>query len=677
MFKNLSIRWKMLLLVAFSSLILLAVGLFAEQQMASIGKEIEEITKEDIPLSNAIAKVTVHQLEQAINLERAIRFAEEMRAHPEARPHYDSANDRFHELAKKVDKEILEAHAQAEHAVAAATSDATKAEFERVRDALAKIAEEHKTYDKHADETLAMLEAGDLEEARAMALALEDEQDAFDRELEELLFEVEAFTAQSAQTALDHEHFAEAAIWVALAVGVSLITVVGIFIVQLIVRPLHRAVDTLDALAQGDTSVEVTYESRDEIGRLAKAIETLRLEMISLDEMKATEATRELEAKATLKRQMLDLSDALDQQVRVSVGIIQDKASSMRGLADEMNQSAQKVSVENAAVRSAAENTAFNVQTVASAAEQMSGSVSEIGRQVDRSTEITESAVEEANSSNEKVKSLTKAAEEIEAIVTLINEIAEQTNLLALNATIEAARAGEAGKGFAVVASEVKSLANQTGKATEQIGQQIAAIQSATGDAVTAIKNIGDTVKEVSEITSHIATAVKEQSEATQEIARSAQEAATGTDEVSNSITQVSNASEQSGNLANAVRRDAEDVDASVDSLQQELTQILRQSTAGNRRQYERAAGPIDARVFASERWMDCTVKNLSAGGSELTALEGVAKGDTVKLELPGFGEVPGQVVRVTEISCAIQFDIDDEARAKLDQYKETAPRAA
>ena len=158
MLTNLSIRWKMLLLVAFSGLILLAVGLFAEQQMASIGKELEEITKEDIPLSNAIAKVTVHQLEQAINLERAIRFAEEMRTHPEARPRYDSANDRFHELAKKVDKEILEAHAQAEHAVAAAATDATKAEFERVRDTLAKIAEGHKAYDKHADETLAIAE---------------------------------------------------------------------------------------------------------------------------------------------------------------------------------------------------------------------------------------------------------------------------------------------------------------------------------------------------------------------------------------------------------------------------------------------------------------------------------------------------------------------------------------
>ena len=89
----------------------------------------------------------------------------------------------------------------------------------------------------------------------------------------------------------------------------------------------------------------------------------------------------------------------------------------------------------------------------------------------------------------------------------LINSIASQTNLPALNATIEAARAGEAGKGFAVVASEVKNLANQTSKATEEIGAQIADMQQVTHHVVDAIETIGGTIAEISTIAAAIASA--------------------------------------------------------------------------------------------------------------------------------------------------------------------------
>ena len=179
--------------------------------------------------------------------------------------------------------------------------------------------------------------------------------------------------------------------------------------------------------------------------------------------------------------------------------------------------------------------------------------MAEIGRQVTHSSQVADDAVVKAGQTTEMVSSLASAAEKIGDVLRLIGAIASQTNLLALNATIEAARAGEAGRGFAVVASEVKELASQTAKATEEIAGQVTAIQAATGDCVTAIGGISDTIREISGIATTIAAAVEEQDSATREIARSVQQAATGTSEVSVNVTGASQSADQSRALADNV----------------------------------------------------------------------------------------------------------------------------
>ncbi|MGE4281294.1 MAG: protoglobin domain-containing protein [Magnetospirillum sp.] len=201
----------------------------------------------------------------------------------------------------------------------------------------------------------------------------------------------------------------------------------------------------------------------------------------------------------------------------------------------------------------AAEEATTNIQTVAAAAEELSSSIEEISRQVSHSAAIAADAMTEAERTNQMVESLSEAAGKIGQVVSLINAIASQTNLLALNATIEAARAGEAGKGFAVVANEVKSLANQTAKATNEIGTQIGAVQSATRDAVGAITDIARTIGQINEIAGSIAAAVEEQGAATQEIARNVQQAAMGTQEVTGTIARVSAAAFETGNTAREV----------------------------------------------------------------------------------------------------------------------------
>jgi len=197
--------------------------------------------------------------------------------------------------------------------------------------------------------------------------------------------------------------------------------------------------------------------------------------------------------------------------------------------------------------------------------------VLEIGRQVAESTKIAGKAVEQANHSGATIQSLAAAAQRIGDVVELINTIAGQTNLLALNATIEAARAGEAGRGFAVVASEVKALAEQTAKATGEIGQQILAIQAATKESVESIQEIGATIASVNEITTAVAAAVEEQGSATAEIARNVQEAARGTQDVSSNIGGVSQAAGETGQTATQLLEAANQLSQQSETLRSQV----------------------------------------------------------------------------------------------------------
>jgi hypothetical protein len=235
------------------------------------------------------------------------------------------------------------------------------------------------------------------------------------------------------------------------------------------------------------------------------------------------------------------------------VGIVASAASELEATARAMAATTGETTAQAASVTAAVEAASVNVQTVASAAEELSASIGEIARQVAQSSEIADRAVQDAQRTDSIVKTLADGAQKIGDVVDLISTIAAQTNLLALNATIEAARAGDAGKGFAVVASEVKSLANQTAKATEDISQQIAQIQLATKEAVSAIEAISQTIGEVSHIATSIAAAVEEQGAATQEIARNVHEAAAGTQQVSLNIAGVNRGANETGDAATQV----------------------------------------------------------------------------------------------------------------------------
>jgi methyl-accepting chemotaxis protein len=344
---------------------------------------------------------------------------------------------------------------------------------------------------------------------------------------------------------------------------------------RVITRRLTAMTTAMRGLAEGDHMVEIPVQAgADEIAEMASAVEIFKRNAVKTERLQVeqnAEQARKLQRQAAVEQHIA----SFEQGVRDTLDQLTSAAAEMRTTSQGMSATSDKTTARTTAVAGVVEEVSGNMQTVAAAAEELLSSVSEIGRQVDHSSKIAGQAVEEAGHTNATVLTLSQAAQKIGDVVKLITSIAEQTNLLALNATIESARAGEAGKGFAVVAAEVKTLANQTAKATEEIGAQVTSMQHATGDAVNAIGNITCTITTISEIAEAIATSVEAQGAATREIARNVQEAANGANAVSSNITGVNEAAHETGIVSCEVLASAEKLGRQAAALRADVDRFL------------------------------------------------------------------------------------------------------
>jgi methyl-accepting chemotaxis protein len=314
----------------------------------------------------------------------------------------------------------------------------------------------------------------------------------------------------------------------------------------------------------------------DEIGLMARAIGAFKLKAIERAQQEAAHKQQEAEAAAAQRKaEMHRLADLFQTQVGTIVNAVSSASTELEASAGTLKHTAETTQRLSGTVAGASENASSNVQSVAAATEELSSSVIEISRQVQESSRIAGEAVRQADVTDQRINDLSQAAGRIGDVIKLITAIAEQTNLLALNATIEAARAGEAGKGFAVVAAEVKSLANQTARATEEIGSQIGNMQTATEESVTAIKAIGATINRISEIAGAIAGAVEEQHAATQEIARNVHQAAASTAEVAANIADVDRGAGETGASSGQVLESARSLAHESNHLKVEVESFL------------------------------------------------------------------------------------------------------
>lgn len=386
-----------------------------------------------------------------------------------------------------------------------------------------------------------------------------------------------------------------------LVITAGIVAVIGYFVAVKIGNRIVSMTTAMSTLAAGDTDLEIPgQEETDEIGDMATAIQifkenalknkALELEQEQmraeaeekrLAEEKAQEERvkeREVEKKQAEEdtaQELRNLVTSFENSVGFVVDGVASAATEMESTAQNMTSISERTSLNANSVASASGETSNSVQSVASATEELSASIQEISQQVSQSSNVTTQAVADAEKANELIEGLDIGTQDIGEVVSLIQDIAEQTNLLALNATIEAARAGDAGKGFAVVASEVKNLASQTAKATEQISSQISNLQSMTGDAVSSVKNIAKTIRDVDAIASAIASAVEEQGAATQEISSSVQKAAAGTQEVSTSIQAVTDAANESNDASQDVLTASKELSKQAEHLREQVASFV------------------------------------------------------------------------------------------------------
>ena len=553
MLAKFSISIKLFAIVSFLFLIIAAIGGFAFLQMSAINAATQEIQTHWLPSVRWIGEMRTQSARLRAVLRDHLVVTDAERA--DVDKNLDARKSDFEKAAKSY-RPLVSSSTERELA------DQLDRQWQEFIAAAAEV------------RTFAV--KGDLAQAKQINA---DKVVPVGRTMDKTLTGLVDFNDKGAQTA---GQSADATYWRAVyLMGAILLfaMIFGIGAAALVSQDIRRGIGSIlkpmGRLVDGELTVDIPHQGETtEIGQIATGLQTFKDALIA---KKASDEAADAEKALNLVRAQRISAATTDFQAMVGemVGSLAGASTELEASATTLSSTADHAQGLATMVAAASEEASTNVQSVASATEELSSSINEISRQVQESARMASTAVDEAGATNGRVEQLAKAASRIGDVVELINAIAGQTNLLALNATIEAARAGEAGRGFAVVAAEVKALAEQTAKATNEIGQQVIDIQAATKESVGAIKEISGTIEKLSEISSAIAAAVEQQGAATQEISRNIQQAAQGTHQVSSHVADVQRGAGATGHASAQVLSAAQSVASESVRLKSQVEKFL------------------------------------------------------------------------------------------------------